>query len=56
MQIKAVEESRVSRKTRCGIISFVHNFEVSFYNSFKNKFKFWSVHGIMNTLGLLQSK
>ena len=29
MQIKAIEENKVSRKTKCGIISFVHKFEVS---------------------------
>ena len=27
LQIKAIEENKVSKKAKCGVISFVHNFE-----------------------------
>jgi hypothetical protein len=29
LQIKAIEENKVSKKAKCGVISFVNNFEVS---------------------------
>ena len=31
----------------------LHNFH---WHYLRNEFNFWNVHGIMNTLGLLQSK
>ncbi|XP_064608432.1 exocyst complex component 1-like isoform X2 [Liolophura sinensis] len=37
-QIQNIQESKVSKKTRCGIISFVHNFE-QFANQAENIFR-----------------
>ncbi|XP_052794557.1 exocyst complex component 1-like isoform X2 [Mya arenaria] len=38
LQIRAIEENKVSKKAKCGIISFVHNFE-DFANQAENIFR-----------------
>ena len=43
--------------TRSHVVApkFFYN-EILQWNYLRNEFNFWNVHGIMNTLGLLQSK